>query len=568
MSASEQDGELYEEDRKLLGEILSAYDGALPLPERMSFRAAHASARVRLDELEKNGFLAYPFGRYQLTIRGLRALGSERAKVAYERCRELLAELKSAYLESQQRGWSPETFAARFHRSTHEVAGIVSLLMGTPGLNHHQVAKESGFVSLFSLRETILDTSLPAWPGEDEQNDARGEADFEPHIERIEISGYRPFASFSASLGPITVIIGANATGKSSLFDALRLLSYAVENPLPPEIDPRHTSGAALFHAGGPEQIDLAVVVPYAQDDHLRFEVSIQGPLGSPKVGRERLVTEANGEATQAPVVFLEFRQGKGTILARPGQAPVRTEWTAPPNELALRRTLDPTLVVASHFRAFVAAWRSYPGFDVGPKAAMRQPAYIDENPVLAEDGSNLTAVLNSLVLEHRDAWEELEMHLRAVIPSFESLGVRPRGARGMAIGTWREHGIKDELTLGDLSEGTLRLLCWLAVAFSPNLPPVLFIDEPELGLHPRVLPMLAGAFKLASARAQILIATHSPHFLSQFKLEDIAVMRKEDGRATFVRPVTSDALRHEVEALGGEAIAKLFLSEELEVLP
>jgi predicted ATPase len=81
-------------------------------------------------------------------------------------------------------------------------------------------------------------------------------------------------------------------------------------------------------------------------------------------------------------------------------------------------------------------------------------------------------------------------------------------------------------------------------------------------------LPTLAGALKLASARAQILIATHSPHFLSQFELEDIAVMRKDEGRVVFLRPDTVEGLRREVEEIGGEALARLFLSEELEVRP
>lgn len=397
-----------------------------------------------------------------------------------------------------------------------------------------------------------------------------GELGFEPRIERVEISGYRPFSGFDAGLDPLTVIIGANATGKSSLFDALRLLSHAAENPIPPEIDPRHVPGAMLFHAGGRAQIDLAITTPFGPEDHLRYAVSIQGPLGAPRVVHERLATTTPHGDEAEPLAFLDFRGGKGVVLDPIDRTRKRAEWTTPQNELALRRTLDPTLVVPSRFRSFLASWRSYSGFDVGPKATMRQPAYIDEDPVLAEDGSNLTAVLHSLVLvpEHREAWEELEMHLGVVIPGFESLGVRARGARGMAIGTWRERGIADELTLADLSEGTLRLLCWLALAFSPKLPPLVLIDEPELGLHPRVLPTLAGAFKLASARSQILIATHSPHFLSQFELEQIAVMRKEDGRATFVRPATSDALRNAVEELGGGALARLFLSEELEVLP
>ena len=325
----------------------------------------------------------------------------------------------------------------------------------------------------------------------------------EPQVDAIEISGYRPFQGFSAAPGKLTVIIGANASGKSSLFDALRLLTHGAESPIPPEIDSRSEATTALFHAGGPERIDLAITARIGGPAPLRYEVSIQGPVGSPRVARERLATAPVEGGEQSPFVFLDFTGGKGHVQQRR----LRVGWSIASNELALRRALDPTLDASPRFQAFVAAWRFYTGFDVSPRAALRRPAHIEEAPVLAEDGSNLSAVMNSLVLEHRDAWEELESHLRAAIPGFESLAVRPRGAKGMAIGVWREHGVKQELSLGDLSEGTLRLLCWLTLAFSPHLPPLVCIDEPEIGLHPRVLPTLAGAFKLASARTQLIIA-------------------------------------------------------------
>ena len=94
-------------------------------------------------------------------------------------------------------------------------------------------------------------------------------------------------------------------------------------------------------------------------------------------------------------------------------------------------------------------------------------------------------------------------------------------------------------------------------------------IDQPETGLHPRVLPILAGAFRLASARSPRSSSPRTrPDLLSESQLADIAVMRKEDGHAVFVRPATSEALRREVEEIGGEAITRLFLSDELEVLP
>jgi predicted ATPase len=91
-------------------------------------------------------------------------------------------------------------------------------------------------------------------------------------------------------------------------------------------------------------------------------------------------------------------------------------------------------------------------------------------------------------------------------------------------------------------------------------------IDEPELGLHPRVLPVLAGLMRLATARTQILAATHSPYLLSQFSLDEIAVMRREQGRAVFKRPSDSSALKREIDEIGGEALVQLHISDELEI--
>ncbi|MBN1606965.1 MAG: AAA family ATPase, partial [Polyangiaceae bacterium] len=116
-----------------------------------------------------------------------------------------------------------------------------------------------------------------------------------------------------------------------------------------------------------------------------------------------------------------------------------------------------------------------------------------------------------------------------------------------------------------DLSDGSLRLLAWFTLLTSRTLPPLACIDEPELGLHPRALPIVAGACKVASARSQLIVATHSPQLLSEFDFEDIAVMRREEGRVEIVRPASRAALRTEVEEFGGEAIARLFTSDELE---
>jgi predicted ATPase len=426
--------------------------------------------------------------------------------------------------------------------------------------NREWFPDDNGLVHSIELAESILDLEPLGWPTHDEVDNSTNE-DSGIRLDTIEVAGYRPFSGFSAQPRDLTVIIGANASGKSSLFDFLRFVSFAASNPLPPEIDPRSV-GRRLFHANGPERIDFALVVGRGRTKPLRYEVEIHGPIGGPKVTSEQLATT---EPVSGDDHFLTFANSRGFVRDQGERTARRPEWTVPPNELALRRALDPTLVTLSRFQSFVTAWRFYSGFDVSTSAVMRRPVPSEPSPTLAEDGSNLSAVLFSLVSEHPDAWGELETLLRAAVPGFVSLAVKPRGGPGTVMGIWREQGLKDELTLADLSDGTLRFLCWAALCLSPNVPPLICIDEPEIGLHPRVLPVLAGVLRLASARSQILVATHSPYFLSQFKLDEIAVMKKEDGKAVFKRPATSESLRQEIEELGSESLALIHISDELE---
>lgn len=385
---------------------------------------------------------------------------------------------------------------------------------------------------------------------------------------RIEIDGYRAFRSFVAEPGDLTVIIGANATGKSSLFDFLRFVSRAAQDTLPPEIDER-SAGRLIFHGAAPERIRFSLTLDLDQRFPLRYEAEILGPVGAPRVSHERLATiRPLRESERKPFIFLDFTAGRGVVRDPRARKLVRPEWTVKPNELALRRALDPTLVTLSHVQALLADCRFYSGFDVSTSAAVRRPVPTEPEPWLDERGGNLSAVMIWLNHEHPAIWRELEAHLGTAVPGFRSLNVKLRGGPGTVIGAWREAGVETELTLADLSDGTLRLLCWTVLCLAPKLPPLICVDEPELGLHPRVLPMLAGLFRLASARTQVLIATHSPYFLSHFQLDEIAVMRKEDGAAQFLRPSSSRALRAAVEEIGGEAISRLHLSDELETLP
>lgn len=554
---------LHDDQRALLREVLAYLATHDAFPGVQELRLNHAGQLSLIDELVSGEYLKDVNARYALTLAGLRACDSQEAREEIAACNALLPVLQEVYLADPGKVWSVEELAKKAARPVAEVARSLTFLVNLPIIGISYDVLNTGLVTGVQLVSGILDTAPIDWQDEPPAESEASEPAV-PRLASIEIRGYRPFQQFDAHPGDLTVIIGANATGKSSLFDFLRFVSFAASNPLPPEIDPG-SAGKMVFHAGGPERIAFVLIVDQGQHTALRYEVEIQGPAGAPAIARERLATAEPLAGADQPFIFLDFRGGKGVVGDQVERGLKRPSWTLPPNELALRRALDPTLVTLSRFQGFLSSWRVYGGFDVSGAAPLRRSTFTEPNPILAEDGANLSAVLFSLMTEHVDAWQELETHLRSAIPGFQSLNVKAQGGPGKVIAVWRELGVKSELTLADLSDGTLRLLCWATLCLAPSIPPLVCIDEPELGLHPRVLPVLAGLLQMASRRSQILVATHSPYLLAQFSLSDIAVMRKEDGHAVFVRPDTSAALRREVEELGGEAIAQMHISDELE---
>jgi predicted ATPase len=208
-----------------------------------------------------------------------------------------------------------------------------------------------------------------------------------------------------------------------------------------------------------------------------------------------------------------------------------------------------------------------YSSFNIANEK-IRKSVPIEQDPILREDGGNLSSVLHYFLTEYPSLFDELQHHLHFVVPGFKGLTVKARGGPGEVITFWQEGGVDHDLSLADLSDGILRLICWICLCLHPHPPTLICIDEPDQGVHPRTLPLLAGLFEKASERTQIILATHSSYFLTQFDIAKIAVLRKENGEAKFIKPGQSQVLREMLEDFGVEEIEQLHRSDELERLP
>ena len=208
-----------------------------------------------------------------------------------------------------------------------------------------------------------------------------------------------------------------------------------------------------------------------------------------------------------------------------------------------------------------LAGWTSYRDIDVGPRSLVRQPAVIRPDIKLLDDGSNLSSVLHSVQQGHPELWGEILEDLHTACPDFVKLTVPASGGDGKVHLRWFERPYeKQGLSANLLSDGTLKLLCLIGILKSPNPPPLICIDEPELGLHPDWIKLVAELLQDAATRTQVIVATHSPHIVAKLEPEQVIVTEKMEGETHLKQLKTRDLQNW----LKDFSLAELWLAGEI----
>jgi predicted ATPase len=173
-------------------------------------------------------------------------------------------------------------------------------------------------------------------------------------LRSITIHGYRPFRDFSARLGPLEVIVGANGSGKSSLFEFLRLLRDAAYQDFPPEIL-SGSIGQQIFHRPGPDKLSWDIEVDLHQRETISYQGELLGPVGRTKVSFEKVETSRPLDARfDRPFLFLQVRGSTGTVYDRDAGGLTRLEQPIElrrVNQLALSAMTNPNLTVLYNLR-------------------------------------------------------------------------------------------------------------------------------------------------------------------------------------------------------------------------
>ena len=169
---------------------------------------------------------------------------------------------------------------------------------------------------------------------------------------------------------------------------------------------------------------------------------------------------------------------------------------------------------------------------DTSPTAPMRRYEIVEDNKRLRENASNIAPFLLNLRDRYPRNYDEIRESVRIVMPFFDDFILDPvqMGDASKVRLTWKQKGSDFPMQPYHLSDGSIRFICLAAALIQPDPPSTIVIDEPELGLHPAAISILAELLRAASKRSQIIAATQSPLLIDQFGIDDIIVMGREKG--------------------------------------
>jgi len=296
----------------------------------------------------------------------------------------------------------------------------------------------------------------------------------------VHIQGYKSIRSQTVALGRMNVLIGGNGAGKSNFLSVFQLAKAVGEEALDEWVE--ENGGAnRILHLGRKN----------TQEIRLGFELSGE-------------------DSTEVDFAFAE----KADRL---------------------------TLVSAEGYKDHKECCRNlrvYHFVDTGKTSPIKQNCNVNDNRFLRPDGSNLAAVLYYISQKHPKRFAQIERTIAEIAPFFAGFDLHPSRLNESLIRlSWRQKGAGDAyLDAEQLSDGTLRMMCLITLLMQPELPAVILMDEPELGLHPAALALLCGLVKKAARESQIILSTQSIDIVNQFSPEDIIVCDNAGEETAFRR--------------------------------
>jgi len=342
------------------------------------------------------------------------------------------------------------------------------------------------------------------------------------YLEQITLTGFKSIQSLEPlPLHALNLLIGANGAGKSNFLKALTLLNTITDKKLQLWIG-REGGADEILYFG--QKITSKLQIKWQLKKQIHYQCTLIPAQNDTLI----FAQESSSNSLDKPQMFLTdggYRESNLQQLAQ--------------NDSEAQNTLN-------HLKN----WQIYlyHFHDTTTTAKMRQQGDLHDNIFLRPDASNLAAFLYLLKKRHPLNYQNIVETVRIVAPFFEDFRLQPSRLNPEKIQLeWQHLGSDRYFNAHTFSDGTLRFIGLATLLLQPELPATILLDEPELGLHPYAISILAEMMQSAATQTQIIASTQSVTLVNQFQAEDIIVIERENEQSRFKR-LNSEELSYWLE--------------------
>jgi len=338
-------------------------------------------------------------------------------------------------------------------------------------------------------------------------------------VNQIEIVGFKSIREAKLDLKPLNVFIGPNGAGKSNFIGVFRLLHRIIEQKL----------GVYVGEQGGANSL-----LHFGRKHTQKISLKIDFADGSNSYGCVLAPNSEDGLFFQD-----EWCSFSGTFNRSGYKAKdYRVQLASGERETKLLQEAESHKGgIASYVRDDFRSWRLYHFHDTSSTAGVKQTGDLSDNRHLRDGASNLAAFLYQLQQNQKPSFDNIVGAVRMVAPFFENFVLAPSKLNPEKIRLeWKEQGSDEYFNASALSDGTLRFICLATLLLQPSLPSAVLIDEPELGLHPAAITLLAELLRSTSKRSQVIVSTQSVTLVNQLSPDEVVVVEHNEDTTSFRR--------------------------------
>ena len=337
-------------------------------------------------------------------------------------------------------------------------------------------------------------------------------------LEKLTIKNFKSIREQTLALGKLNVFIGGNGAGKSNLIEAFRFLREIVNQNL---------AGYTGIKGGA----DTLLYFGRKRSPEMSFGLEF-------------------GEGDTSNAYSVELRSTDEDSLMISDETAYyheRKKYPKPFDKAVSSFSKESKLKTVDHIctrqvMRDLDSYRVYHFHDTSDTAGVKGTCDLDDNRVLRPQAENLAAFLYWMQQKQPDHFANVQDTLRQIAPFFQELRLAPRKLNETKILLeWKEKGSDAYFNAASMSDGTLRFLCLTTLLLQPELPAVVLLDEPELGLHPAAVTLLADLISSASTRTQVIVATQSVTLVNQFEQDSVWTVDRKDNQSVFTHLSSED---------------------------